>query len=39
MRFDTKMLAAIVGGSAVVTLGALSVGIVEGQTAPASAAG
>jgi hypothetical protein len=33
------MFAAIMGGSAVVTLGALSVGIIEGQAAPASAAG
>lgn len=39
MRYNTKMFAAIVGGSAVVTLGALSAGIVEGSTAPASASG
>jgi hypothetical protein len=39
MRYNTKMFAAIIGGSAVVTMGALSVGIVEGNTAPASAAG
>ncbi|MCW2511132.1 MAG: hypothetical protein JWR11_174 [Mycobacterium sp.] len=39
MHYRAKLFAAIIGGSAVVTLGALSVGVVEGQTAPASAAG
>jgi hypothetical protein len=39
MSYNPKMLAAILGGSAVVTLGALSVGMVEGQTAPAWASG
>ncbi|MDT5075827.1 MAG: hypothetical protein QOJ80_464 [Mycobacterium sp.] len=39
MHYNAKLFAAIIGGSAVVTLGALSAGIVEGQTAPASAAG
>jgi hypothetical protein len=39
MQYNTKIFAAVVGGSAIVTLGALSAGIIEGQTAPASAAG
>ncbi|MET0456793.1 MAG: hypothetical protein ABW137_33585 [Mycobacterium sp.] len=39
MHYNAKMFAAIVGGSAVVTLGALSASIVGGQTAPASASG
>ena len=39
MHYNAKIFAAIVGGSAIVTLGALSAGIIEGQTAPASAAG
>jgi hypothetical protein len=39
MHYNAKLFAAIIGGSAVVTLGALSAGIIEGQTAPASAAG
>ncbi|MCW2730677.1 MAG: hypothetical protein JWR13_1493 [Mycobacterium sp.] len=39
MHYNAKLFAAIIGGSAVVTLGALSVGIIEGQSAPASAAG
>lgn len=39
MHYNARMFAAIVGGCAVVTLGALSVGIVEGDAAPASAAG
>jgi hypothetical protein len=39
MQYNAKMIAAIIGGSAVMTLGALSVGIIEGQTAAASAAG
>jgi hypothetical protein len=39
MNDNVKLFAAIVGGSAVVTLGAVSVGVVEGQTAPAHAAG
>ncbi|WP_170220023.1 hypothetical protein [Mycolicibacterium hodleri] len=33
------MFAAVLGGAAMVTLGALSAGLVEGQSAPASAAG
>lgn len=39
MHCKPKMFAAVIGGSAVVTLGVLSAGIIEGQTAPASAAG
>ena len=39
MQYNAKTFAAIIGGSAVVILGALSAGIVEGQTAPAAAAG
>jgi hypothetical protein len=39
MHYNTKMFAAIIGGSAVVTLGALGAGIIEGQAAPAFAAG
>ena len=39
MHDNAKMFAAIVGGSAVVALGALSASIVGGQTAPASASG
>jgi hypothetical protein len=37
MHNNAKLFAAIIGGSAVVTLGAVSAGIIEGQTAPASA--
>src|SRR4051812_13530974 len=39
MQYDAKVFAAIIGGSAIVTIGALSAGIIEGKTAPASAAG
>lgn len=39
MGHTTKLVAAVVGGSAVITLGALSVGMVESQTAPAWASG
>jgi hypothetical protein len=39
MHYSARVFAAVVGGSAVVTLGALSVGVVEGQMAPASVAG
>jgi hypothetical protein len=39
MHYNAKVFAAIVGGSAVVTLGALSVGIMEGRMAPVSVAG
>lgn len=39
MHDNFRTYAAIVGGCAVVALGALSVGVVEGQSAPASAAG
>ncbi|MDP9165078.1 MAG: hypothetical protein M3O32_03295 [Actinomycetota bacterium] len=39
MRYSTKTFAAMIGASAVVALGALSAGVVEGQPDPASAAG
>lgn len=39
MHYNARMCAAIIGGCAVVTLGALSGGVIEGQTAPASATG
>jgi hypothetical protein len=39
MHYNAKVFAAIVGGSAVVTLGALSVGVMEDQMAPVSVAG
>jgi len=36
MHYYARVFAAVIGGSAVVTLGALGTGIVEGQAAPAS---
>lgn len=39
MHYNAKMFAAIIGGSAVVTLGALGASIFEGQAAIASASG
>jgi hypothetical protein len=39
MDYNAKTFAAVIGGSAVVTLGVLSAGVIESQTAPASAAG
>ncbi len=39
MHYTPKTFAADVGGCAVLTLGVLSAGLVEGQVAPASAAG
>jgi hypothetical protein len=35
MQYNARVFAAIIGGSAVVTLGALGTGVAEGQVAPA----
>jgi hypothetical protein len=39
MPYNAKMFAAIIGGSAVVTVGALSAAIIGGEAGAASAAG
>jgi hypothetical protein len=36
MHYNARVFAAVIGGSAVLTLGALGTGVVESQAAPAS---